>query len=157
MWCGIWDDTILGPYFIEGNLNGETYLNLLNTELWPDLEPIIDANADINPIFMQDGCPAHNSRIVRPWLFQHFDQNWIGTNGPIHWPPRSPDLTMMDFFLWGYVKNRSYPAQNMQALRNNIIQSVRSIDKQMLKNVQNLWVEKINKCFAANGRHFEHL
>ena len=24
------------------------------------------------------------------------------------WPPRSPDLTICDFFLWGYVKDRVY-------------------------------------------------
>jgi hypothetical protein len=30
---------------------------------------------------------------------------WIGRGGPNFWPPRSPDLIQMDFFLWGYVKN----------------------------------------------------
>ncbi|CAD0200597.1 unnamed protein product [Chrysodeixis includens] len=31
-------------------------------------------------------------------------QQWIGRFGPVRWPPRSPDLTPMDFFLWGFVK-----------------------------------------------------
>jgi hypothetical protein len=29
-------------------------------------------------------------------------------HGPIARPPRSPDLTPLDFFLWGYVKNTVY-------------------------------------------------
>jgi hypothetical protein len=24
------------------------------------------------------------------------------------WPPRYPDLTMCDFFLWGYIKDKMY-------------------------------------------------
>jgi hypothetical protein len=36
-------------------------------------------------------------------------QRWIGRAANLHlpllrWPPRSPDLTPCDFFLWGYVK-----------------------------------------------------
>ena len=27
------------------------------------------------------------------------------------WPPRSPDLTPCDFFLWGYVKDNAYKPQ----------------------------------------------
>jgi hypothetical protein len=33
---------------------------------------------------------------------------WIGRGGSITWPPRSPDLTPLDFFLWGYAKNIVY-------------------------------------------------
>jgi hypothetical protein len=33
---------------------------------------------------------------------------WIGTGRPIAWPPRSPDLTPLDYFFCGYVKNIVY-------------------------------------------------
>nr|CAI5833004.1 unnamed protein product [Callosobruchus analis] len=33
---------------------------------------------------------------------------WIGRRGPIEFPPRSPDLTPLDFFLWGTVKDEVY-------------------------------------------------
>ncbi|KAJ4433406.1 hypothetical protein ANN_15665 [Periplaneta americana] len=32
----------------------------------------------------------------------------IGRTGPIRWPPRSPDLTPLDFFFWGFIKDRVY-------------------------------------------------
>jgi hypothetical protein len=32
----------------------------------------------------------------------------IRRGGPISWPPRSPDLTPLDFFLWGYAKDQVY-------------------------------------------------
>lgn len=35
-----------------------------------------------------------------------FPGKWIGTHSSIPWPPRSPDLTCLDYFLWGYLKNK---------------------------------------------------
>ena len=58
--------------------------------------------------FQQDGAPAHNAIIVRRHLDQIFPNRWIGTFGVIPWPARSPDLTSMDFFLWGYLKTSVY-------------------------------------------------
>lgn len=29
----------------------------------------------------------------------------MGRGGPIIWPPRSPDLNVLDFFVWGYIKD----------------------------------------------------
>ena len=47
--------------------------------------------------FQHDGAPAHNAQIVSNYLLERFS-NWIGNRGPIAWPPRSPDLTPLDFF-----------------------------------------------------------
>jgi len=33
---------------------------------------------------------------------------WIGRGGPTAWPPTSPDLTPLDLFLWGCVKESTY-------------------------------------------------
>jgi hypothetical protein len=37
---------------------------------------------------------------------REFPRPRLGRGGPIAWPPRSPDLTPLDFFLWGYVKDQ---------------------------------------------------
>ena len=55
---------------------------------------------------MQDGAPAHIGRNVRAWMQQNFEEREIGRYGTIHWPARSPDLTPMDFFVWGWVKDQ---------------------------------------------------
>jgi hypothetical protein len=39
------------------------------------------------------------------WI-QHKKKKWIGRDGPTPWPPRSPDITPIDFFLWGYVNEK---------------------------------------------------
>ena len=57
-----------------------------------------------NVYFQQDRAPPYWSFIVRDFLNDQFPERWIGRGGPISWPPRSPDLTPLDFFFWGYVK-----------------------------------------------------
>ncbi|EFN61939.1 hypothetical protein EAG_00101, partial [Camponotus floridanus] len=70
----------------------------------------------------QDGAPPHYARIVRDFLNERFNNRWIGRGGPIAWPPRSPDLTSPDFYLWGYLKNTVY--RNRPTTRADMIQRV---------------------------------
>ena len=30
----------------------------------------------------------------------------MGRGGPFTWPARSPDLNVLDYFVWGYIKNK---------------------------------------------------
>ena len=57
---------------------------------------------------MQNGARPHFSCFVTDVLNERFPDAWIGRGGPIPWPPRSPDLSPLDFILWGYIKNIVY-------------------------------------------------
>ncbi len=87
--------------------------------------------------FQQDGAPAHFSLVVRDWLNKKFPNRWISRAGPIRWPPKSPDLTPMDFFFWGYVKQVVYqqPIQDLNHLKSRIIEAVQSIQPDVLNSV----------------------
>ena len=53
----------------------------------------------VSKIFQQDGAPPHwGSHVSRVWDAA-FPNRWIGRDGPAPWPPRSPDITPLDFFL----------------------------------------------------------
>lgn len=96
VWAGIVKDKIIGPFFIEGNLNSQKYLQILRGKVVPKL---IELNINVNEIwFQQDGAPPHFARTVREFLDEVFPGRWIGRRGSIEWPARSPDLTPMDFF-----------------------------------------------------------
>lgn len=56
-------------------------------------------------IYQHDGAPAHFCRQVRDVLNTNYPDKWISRGGPITWPARSPDLKVLDFFVWGYLKN----------------------------------------------------
>jgi hypothetical protein len=51
----------------------------------------------------------------------------------IIWPPRSPDLTPLDFFLWGYVINTVYQDKinNLQHLKAHIRDAVATVAPNM--------------------------
>jgi hypothetical protein len=51
--------------------------------------------------YLHGGAPCYNARIVRIWLNNTFPEHWIGCNGPVACPAKSPDLNPCDFFLWG--------------------------------------------------------
>jgi hypothetical protein len=57
---------------------------------------------------MHDGAPAHFDRVVRDHLNARFHERWIGRGGPVSWPPRSPDLTQLDSYLWVHLKTVAY-------------------------------------------------
>jgi hypothetical protein len=42
---------------------------------------------------------------------------WIDRGLPTAWPPSSPDLTSLDVFLQGYVKNLFYQVKNKARIR----------------------------------------
>jgi hypothetical protein len=69
----------------------------------PQVDDIERENA--TGIFQKDGTPPHFSLQVHFALNAKFPNWWIGRSGSIAWLPRSPDLTPLDFFMWGYVKN----------------------------------------------------
>ena len=89
VWKGISVTTVCGPFFIEGNVTGENYLDMLEKCFLPQMFRRTARKA----IFQQDGAPAHYSRRVREFLDKNFANRWLGRAGPLQWAPRSPVLT----------------------------------------------------------------
>ncbi|XP_011864210.1 PREDICTED: uncharacterized protein LOC105560037 [Vollenhovia emeryi] len=115
VWCGILGTQVIGPYFIEGNLNGQMYSDFLDNVL-PILMEDVPLQTRMDMWFQHNGCPAHYSRISQEVLNRNYPGRWIGRGGPQNWPARSPDLTSADFFLWGKLKERVYMYQQPQKI-----------------------------------------
>ncbi|KAJ4435994.1 hypothetical protein ANN_18618 [Periplaneta americana] len=75
------------------------------------------------------------------------------------WPPRSPDLTTPDFFLWGYLKDRVYATrpQTLDDLKHNITQEIQAIDNRVLQRVASNMERRVELCLMQDGGHFQHL
>ena len=107
------------PAIIQGHRKrwtGFVYLDVLEQYVFPQIETF-ERETVSRVIFMQDGAPPHFSCFVTDVLNDRFPDACIGRGGRTPWPPRSPDLSPLDFFLWGYIKNivyaeniRNYPA-----------------------------------------------
>ncbi|GBM37969.1 hypothetical protein AVEN_171159-1 [Araneus ventricosus] len=96
--------------------------------------------------------------IVQQYIRDTLQQQVIGYGGYVEWPPRSPDLNPLDFFLWGYIKQRVYatPPPTFQELRNRITDACASVSPVMLYNVQREVQSRVQMCIVAEGHHFEH-
>ena len=72
------------------------------------------------------GPPAHRLDAVRERLRELFGQHVIALYHNVEWPPRSPDLTPCDFFLWGYLKSKVYtsPLSAMKLMRCEILRQL---------------------------------
>ncbi len=156
VWCGIWGDRIIGPFFFEGTVTGESNLQMLEEKVWPQISESPELS---EALFQQGGAPGHWAVSVRNWLDNKFPRRWIGRGGPIAWPPRSPDLTPLDFFLWGYLKSQVYVnrPRTLDQLKTNIEVACNTITVEMLKNVRFSWETRLKYCIAIKGKQFEHL
>lgn len=157
VWAGILGNKIIGPFFIDGALTAEKYLELLLTKVGPALAGYRN-NEEI--IFQHDGAPAHSAAEITEFLNNTFPGSWIGRFGPYKWPARSPDLTPLDFFYWGYVSSKVFDnirerPTDVQELKRRIIEASRRIKIRQLQNVRRHFHERLGHCLAVNGGHFE--
>ncbi|GFU32368.1 hypothetical protein TNCV_1314301 [Trichonephila clavipes] len=77
----------------------------------------------------------------------------ISRFGPVNWPPRSCDLTPLDYFLWGYVKSLVYAdkPQTLDHLEDNICRVIADIRPQMLEKVIENWTSRLDYIRASRG------
>ncbi|GFV28182.1 uncharacterized protein TNCV_678701 [Trichonephila clavipes] len=112
-------------------VNSDRYRALITNFFIPELN-----NHDVQELwFQQDGATCHTARATIDLLKDTFGDRLILRFGPVNWPPRSCDLTPLDYFLWGYVKSLVYAdkPQTLDHLEDTIRRVIADIRPQMLK------------------------
>lgn len=157
VWCGISALGLIGPFFFNETVTGHRYLALLRESVGPRIEEMFGDDDEI--YFQQDGAPPHYHCDVRAHLDATFPNTWIGRRGSIEYPPRSPDLTPMDFFFWGYLKDRVYRTQprTIDALKLEIERQCREIPNELFRDVCESTGSRYQRCLDNDGHQFEHL
>ena len=153
VWAGMFRDQIIGPFFFEEEtIRQENFLDMLINFACPQLRP-----RRRNMIFQLDGAPAHWGLRVRNFLNTNFPERWIGRDGPTPWPPRSPDLTPLDFFLWGFVKTRLFrtPVHDIPGLRDRITEVFTEVTQDMLINTWREMESRLQMLRLNGGSHVE--
>ncbi|GFV62986.1 putative LOC100569746 [Trichonephila clavipes] len=103
--------------------------------------------------FQQDGATCPTARATIDLLKDTFGDRLISRFGPVNWPPRSYDLTPLDYFLWGYVKSLVYAdkPQTLDHLEDNIHRVITDIRPQMLEKVIENWTSRLDYIRASRG------
>ncbi|GBN64556.1 hypothetical protein AVEN_202588-1 [Araneus ventricosus] len=71
--------------------------------------------------------------------------------------PRSPDITPLDFYLWGYVKQHVYSERisDINHLKQRITDVINSATPDVLTRVWEELDYRLDVCRATNGAHIE--
>ncbi|GBM16995.1 hypothetical protein AVEN_67192-1 [Araneus ventricosus] len=104
-------------------------------------------------IFQQDGAPPHYGNIVPEFLDTTFPQRWIGRGAVMAWPPPSPDITPLNFYLWGYAKQHVYSERinDINHLKQRITDVIHSVTPGVLTRVWEELDYRLDVCRATNG------
>ena len=75
--------------------------------------------------------------------------------GDIAFPAQSPDLTVPDFFLWGFLKDGVFRRHIMtiQELKQAIVDEVAAIDEDLRWRVYGNFQTRLQQCIDVNGGH----
>ncbi|GFT42427.1 DUF4817 domain-containing protein [Trichonephila clavipes] len=139
---------IIGPYFFKNDeghnvtVNGDRYRATITNFFIPELN-----NHDVQELwFQQDGATCPTARATINLLKDTFGDRLISRFGPVNCPPRSCDLTTLDYFLWSYVKSSVYAdkPQTLDHLEDNIRRVIADIRPQMLEKVIENWTSRLD-------------
>ena len=139
---------------LETTMNSEHYKRILQTHVIP----LLKQHRHKRKFYQQHGAPPHFAIVVRQLLDNQLNNRWIGRGGSIQWPPRSPDLSVCDFWLWGYIRNELYkPPRPSTAttLKERLMDLLDNIPKSMIRKAYESFTRRCKLCEESYGGHFE--
>ena len=162
-WCAISAHGIIGPFWFEddgGNtatVNAERYRAIIG-QFWIALGRKRGVQRR-NQWFQQDGATPHTANLTLEMLRQNFGDHLISRRMDHIWASHSPDLNPLDFFLWGYTKDRVYvnKPRTIEDLKEAVSDVIRQISVDVCLAVVNNFAIRISECLARGGAHIEHV
>lgn len=163
VWGGLCSQGILGPFFLH---EGQTIDQTVYRELLEKAFDQAEAKGWIDSFwFQQDGATPHIASQNMELIHRKFAGRVISRNYPnmfkqgLAWPPYSPDLTPMDYFVWGFIKDKVYKNKptTLQELRARIEQEFECIRAETLQKVMENFEKRIRTLVAREGEHIENI
>ena len=134
------------------SVNGDRYRAMLNEFLVTKIQ-----EEDIGNIcFQQDGATCHTAKATLDILRPVFIDRIISRRVDVVWPSRSSDLTPLEYYLWGAVKDKCYAYKpgTINALNDNIREAIGEIQLHTIDNVLKIWNDRVDYCMASRGSHY---
>lgn len=162
-WAGMSSKGIVGPIFVDDNktIDGKRYNQILRQAI-----PEAKANGMVNDFhWQQDGAPPHRTRENLDFIHKHYDGRVIAKGFParhkkgMDWPPYSPDLSPMDYYLWGNVKDKVYKNRptDLPALKQKISDTMSAIPEEELKKTIDNFEKRLRLTISKEGEHIEDM
>jgi len=125
-------------------------------EIFNEFVDQLDDDELRNGYFQKDGATCLTSNESMTEIESFFDDRIISK---ALWPPRSPDLSPPDLFLWGALKGKAYAnkPRTIQKLENNIRREIAAISEDVLQASFANMKSRVQLCLDSGGEHFQHL
>ena len=151
VWAGFSYNLKLPPYFFSRTVTGDAYHTMLTSHCIPFLTRHRSLS---KTTFQQDGAAPHVASEVKQLLTKKFGSSVISRHFDFVWPARSPDLSPMDFFYWGYIKQKVYSRKpsTMDDLKTAISDEIENLDQAMLKKVVSTMPSRLMKLIQNGGK-----
>ena len=158
VWAALSGTFPYGPYFFEDCLDGSGY-RLIFQRFVRDLKANIGQTELDITWFQQDGATPHTANESIDLVKSVFGNRTVGRRLAVNWPPRSPDLTPLDFFLWGNLKERVFKdvkATTVRGLKDRIKSAFDDIrgDTGLFLRV---WANLLHRWKLVVEKHGEHI
>ena len=75
VWAACGHPEIIGPFFFDGSVNGNFYIDMITEKFFPAFQIFQDST---QIIFMQVGALPHLAKIVKDWMNVDLPDRWIG-------------------------------------------------------------------------------
>ena len=104
-------------------------------------------------MFQQDSAPSHKALTTQDWMAENFHDHVT----PNLWPPSSPDLNPLDYYVWGVVEREvnKHPHNTKASLKKAISQAMENMNKDHLINACSRFWSRIESVRKAKGGYIE--
>lgn len=153
-WIGISANGCTKVRFVKPGvkINADYYIkNILKPFIREDV-PNLYPNGDY--VFHQDSAPSHTAKKTIKFLLD----NNIPFITPSQWMPNSPDAAPMDYFFWGFLKNRlnKRKVKTINGLKKAIKEEVKKVPQILINNALKAWSRRCRKIYYNKGLHIEN-
>ena len=131
-------------------MNSYVYVELLFTVVKPWITRVTNGGPYV---WQQDSAPYHTSGKSHKWL----STNFLDYTSPNVWPPNSPDLNPMDYYLWDAVEKDAYrrASTTKAQLIYRIMAVFETLPRESVTSACSWFRGRMEALVDANGGYFE--
>ncbi|KAF2346323.1 hypothetical protein FHG87_022921 [Trinorchestia longiramus] len=143
---------IMPPHFLLQVLrvNANAYVETLQTNAKPWVDSVANRRAYV---FQQDSVPSHKALKTQDWMTENLHDHVT----PNLWPPNSPDLNSLAYYVWGVIGKEvnKAPRNTKSSLMEAIARSMEGINKDYLVKACSRFRTRIESVIEAEGGYIE--
>ena len=131
-------------------MNSDAYVELIITVVKPQITMVASGRSYV---WQQDSVPCHTSGKSHKWL----PANFCNYTSPNVWTPNSPDLDLMDYYVWGAVEKDAN--RRTCTTKAQLIDRIKAVFETLVRgsvtSTCSRFRGRIEAVIDANGCYFE--